>query len=649
MIRFWSRRHFLALSAGLGASALARPSRANTFIGAPYFADAENSGDLPPVSERLPKLPAIADMPELGQYGGEITMLMGSAKDTRILVAYSYARLVRYTDTYKLVPDILADFEVEQNRIFTFHLRPGHKWSSGKPFTSDDFRYWWQDVALNPDLSPAGPPIELVVDGERPKVEFIDEVTVRYSWSKPNPEFLPALAGAEPLYIFRPAHYLKKYHARYQKPDKLAAAVKEAKQRNWAALHNRKDNLYRNDNPKLPTLDPWLNHQKPPADRFVFTRNPYYYRVDRLGRQLPYLDQIVFVVADPKIIPAKTGAGESDLQGRNIRFDNYTFLKSGERQGKPYQVRLWEGGIGSNFALYPNLTCNDPVWRTLNRDVSFRRALSLGINRHEINEAIYFGLGLEGANTILPRSPLYKPEYRAAWSDFDPVRAGIMLDKLGLDKRDDDGWRLLPDGRRAEIIVETAGESTAEADVLELIRDSWAEIGVKLFPKPSQREVFRDRLFGGEAIMAVWLGLDDGFPDADDSPHELCPSSQQQLQWCQWGQYIETKGKSGKPVDMPEAQMLVDLLTAWRVATESPARQAIWAKVLSIWADQVYTLGTVANVPQPVVVNKHLHNVPLKAIWAWEPGAQIGVFKPDTFWLDEKRPLSKVKSIKEES
>ena len=151
-------------------------------------------------------------------------MLMSSAKDTRYLVTYGYAQLVVYDAQYKLVPDILESFDVEDGRIFTFHLRKGHKWSDGSPFTTEDFRYYWEDIANNPELSPAGPPADLLRDGEPAKVEVIDKTTIRYTWSKPNAEF-PAGAGAAArfLFIYSPSKYLKKFHKKYADPDELAA------------------------------------------------------------------------------------------------------------------------------------------------------------------------------------------------------------------------------------------------------------------------------------------------------------------------------------------------------------------------------------------------------------------------------------------
>lgn len=635
------RRDFLLTTLGAGLVLGARSAFAD-FIGSPYFAGAEAQGDLPPVAERLPRNPAVARMLEQGKLGGELRMLMANPKDTRVLVAYSYARLVCYDTEYKLQPDICASFDVQEGRIFTFKLREGHKWSDGKPFTSEAFRYFWEDVANNEELMPTGIPTTLKVDGRAPTVEFPDDLTVRYSWDKPNPDFLPAIAGASPLYIFRPGHYLKKYHKKYRDEAELKTEVEESGQPSWAALHNRKDNQYRNDNPKLPTLDPWTLRNKPPAERFIFTRNPYYYRVDEKGQQLPYFDQVVFDIRDSKLIPAKAAAGETDLQARYLRFDSYTILKEAEERDHKYVVRLWDDARGSNFAIYPNLTTTNETWRKLFRDVRCRRALSLAIDRNEINQAIYFGLGVPGANTVLQQSPLYKPEYTTAWSEQDLDKANALLDEMGLTQRSDDGLRLLPNGEKMVIVIDTAGESTEETDILQLVRDSWRKIGVDLFSKPSEREVFRNRVFSGESIMSVFFGIDNGVPNADLSPWEFCPSTQQQLQWAKWGQFIETSGEAGEKIDLPEAQHLFDLLQSWRAATDGGVRAGIWDEVLNIWSDQVFSIGTVANVPQPVVVGQHLHNVPEKAIWAFDPGAHFGVYKPDTFWTDSDRPLSPI-------
>ena len=601
----------------------------------PFLASKVAAGRLPPVAQRLPEHPLVVGLQpprQIGQQGGDLRTMIARSRDIRLLNVMGYTRLVVYNEQYKIVPDLVESFDVKDGRIFTFHLRPGHKWSDGQPFTSEDFRYYWEDVANNKQLNPTGVPIDLLVDGEAPKVTFPDALTVRYEWSKPNPNFLPRLAGTAPLYIYRPAHYLKKYHIKYADPDVLKREVAESKRPNWASLHNKLDNMYEEDNPDLPTLDPWIITTRPPAIRFVAERNPYFHRVDSAGHQLPYLDRVIFTLADAKLIPAKAGSGEADLQFRNIDFNNFTFLKENEKRAG-YKTLLWRTAKGSHFALFPNLNCNDPVWRKLLRDVRFRHALSLGIDRQAINESLFFGLGIESNNTVLPKSPLFKPEYQTANATFDPAAANKLLDQMGLTKRNDDGTRLMPDGRPIEIIVETAGEDTEQTDILELIGENWAKLGIKLFSKPSQRDVVRNRIFSGEAIMSVWTGLEDGLANADTNPEELAPTSQYQLEWPKWGQYHETHGMAGEPIDMPVAKQLYDLYEAWMNTADEGERTRIWQKMLQINAEETFTIGVVSGVFQPIVINKRLMNVPKDGVFNWDPGAFVGIYRPETFWL----------------
>lgn len=616
--------------------AIARPATAQT-IDVPSLADLISVGKLPPIGQRLPEEPLKLDFTAMGKtpgrYGGQLNLLMGRAKDVRMMVVYGYARLVAYNEKFALVPDILRDFDVsEDGTTFTFYLRRGHKWSDGTPFTADDFRYYWEDVVNNEDLFPVGPPEFLKVQGELATFEVIDPYTVRYRWSRPNPFFLPALAGPRPPFIYRPHHFLKRYHARYQDADKLAKMVADKGQRNWAALHNNMDRPYKLSNPFRPTLQPWRSTTKPPSDRFVFLRNPYFHRIDPEGRQLPYIDEVVINIANSKLIPAKVGAGESDLQARGLRLKDYAFLKQSQSRAE-YDVGLWQTGRGAYMALFPNLNAQDPVWRKLLRDARFRRALSMAINRREINQVIYFGAALEGNNTLLPGSGLYKPEYREKYANFDLDEANRLLDEIGLGRRDDNGIRLLPDGRALEIIVETPGEDAEQEDVLELITDSWKQAGIKLFIKPLQREVLKNRVYSGQTVMSIFFGIENGLAGVDTPPREFAPLDQDQWQWPKWGQYYETAGQAGEAPDLPAAQELIALYDQWLTARPAD-RRAIWERMLALHAEQIFSIGLIANVPQPVVVAKRLRNVPDKGFYNWEPGAFFGLYRPDTFWID---------------
>ena len=625
-----------ASEAGMAVYKAPEAKAPGSFQEPPALAGKVEAGELPPVAERLPEQPRV--VPEngirgVGKSGGSIRMMVGRAKDTRLLVVYGYARLLCYNEDFELEPDIAESVEVEDGRIFTIKLRKGHKWSDGHPFTTEDFRYWWEEVANNEELSPSGPPKRLEAGGSMPTVEVIDETTIRFSWPVPNPYFLPALAGARPLYLYRPAHYLKQFHVEYAEEAALQTIVEEQNARNWAQVHNRKDNLYRFDNPALPTLQPWMNSTYPPAQRFSGLRNPYYHRVDETGQQLPYLDEFLLDVVSGQLIPAKTGAGDADIQSRGIHFSDYTFLKA-EEPNRPYNVLLWRTVRGSDMALYPNLNAIDPTYRALNRDARFRRALSMAIDRDEINQLIYFGLGLPGNHSVLPDSPLHKPEFRERYASFDPDAANALLDEIGLAERNDDNLRLMADGRPLEIVVETAGESTQETDVLELISDHWLAVGVKLHIKPSQREMLRNRIFTGDTVMTLWFGYENGVPTADMSPGEFAPTSQHLYHWPKWGQHHETSGNAGEPIDMPEPKALMEHYHAWAQAKTTEERGAIWQQMLEIQSEQVYTIGLVAQIPQPIVVSERLRNVPKEGIYNWDPGAQLGMYRPDSFWVE---------------
>ena len=636
-----------AAAAFLAAAVLAAPAATHgtdppaalpaAYVEPPALVDRVRSGALPPVAERLPARPLVTRLEAMGRApgrpGGRLRMLVSRAKDVRLMVVYGYARLVGYDEALNLVPDLLERVEVENERVFTLHLRPGHRWSDGHPFTAEDFRYYWEDVANHEELSPSGPPVELLAGDRPPRFEVLDETTVRYTWEFPNPFFLPALAGARPLYVYAPSHWLRRFHARYADRAALDRKARERGRRSWASVHNRRDSPYRNLDVEAPTLQPWRNVTPSPAQRYVFRRNPYFHRVDGAGRQLPYLDEVVMTVTDTKLIPAKTGAGESDLQARGLGFDDFTFLKRNERRiGR--RVRLWKTTKGSHVALYPNLNTKDPGWRAALRDVRFRRALSLAIDRREINLIMYRGFATEGNNTVAEGSPLARPGLRSRWAGFDLERANALLDEAGLAERDPEtGLRRLPDGRPLVLVVETAGETSEQADILELVHDSWRKAGIKLYTKPLQRETFRNRIFAGETLMSVWGGLENGTPGPDTPPAELAPTSQQQLQWPKWGQYYQNRGRTGQACDDPIAAELLGLYRGWIEAPAPARRRAIWDRMLDIHAEQAYSIGIVAGIPQPVVVNERLRNVPARGTYNWEPGAHLGIHRMDTFWF----------------
>ncbi|WP_209021316.1 ABC transporter substrate-binding protein [Paracoccus ravus] len=613
------------------------PQAGRGFTGAAMLDERVAAGELPPVEMRLPVEPRVIDLDALGrsagQHGGTLRVLIGGQRDIRYMPINGYARLVGYDLQLNLVADILSAWEVHEGRSFTLHLRKGHRWSDGHPFTAEDFRYCWQDVILRDDLG--GMPPEMRLEGQGPDFELLDDLTLRYSWPAPLPDFLPLLAAPSPLRICMPAHYMKGFHASYASPDRLDALIRAERVDDWQALHQKMSRITRPENPDLPTLDPWRPRTRPPAQQFVFERNPFFHRVDQKGRQLPYVDRVVMNVSTYDIIPAKVATGESDLQAFGIDFSDYTLVKEAESRF-PIKVDLWTRTQGSRVALLPNMTCADPVWSALFRDVRLRRALSIAIDRTEINKALFFGLARESANTVMPESPLYREEYARAWAQYDPDQANALLDQTLLSKPRMDGLRRLPDGRVAGILAETAGESTVETDVLELVAGHFHAVGIALWTRVSQRDLLRSRSMAGQTSMAVWMGLDNAVPTAEMPPYELAPTTDDQHQWPRWGVHYSSKGAQGIAPELPEVQELVALVRRWRLSRSHDERTEIWHRMLAIHADQVFTIGTVNGAKQPVARHARLQNVPETGLIGFQPTSLLGIYMPDTFWQKDE-------------
>lgn len=613
---------------------------ANPLVETPMLTPKVEAKQLPPVAERLPKSPLVVDLEAsgrtTGKHGGEIVSLVPRARDIRYLSANSYARLVGYDEKLALKADILERYENEDDRVFTFVLREGHRWSDGHPFTAEDFRYFWEEITLNKELSPGGLPEYLLVQGKGPRFEVIDARTIRYTWEKPNPRFLPTLAQPRDPFIYRPAHYLGRAHAHYVDKAVLDELAKKEKLKSWAQLHNRLDDMFENTNPNLPTLQPWKPMTKAPANRFVFERNAFYHRVDRAGQQLPYLDRVVLDVSASGLMAAKANSGDADLLFRGLNMADIPILKEGEKAHN-YKTLLWSSARGSELSLYPNLTTADPVWRKLNRDLRYRRALSLAIDRKMLNNALLFGLGTEGNDTIAEASPLFEPAFRTLNAEFDPATASRLLDEIGLSKRNGAGIRLLPDGRELEVIVETDGDSAMVVDGLTLITEFWRDIGVKLFVKPQDRTVLRNRAYSGSTVMVAAQGLDLAVPTALMPPSELAPLRQDNYAWPRWGQHHETKGGSGESCDLPEAQALTALYKRWMSTSDDAEQARIWKEMLRNRAENLWSIGTVAGAIQPIVVKAGLRNLPTKATYSWEPTSMLGVYRIDELYWDRSR------------
>ena len=244
--------------------------------------------------------------------------------------------------------------------------------------------------------------------------------------------------------------------------------------------------------------------------------------------------------------------------------------------------------------------------------------------------------------SALEASPFYSIPNRYLWSIYYPRRANALLDEMGLTERSPAGIRLLPDGRPMEFVIETAGERQEVENTLAIITDTWREIGVKLIMRPLDRDILRNRVFSGVTMAAVWYGWDNGIPQTFTPPAYLAPTDQVFFAWPKWGQYYQTRGAAGEPIDLPEAQRLLDLYKQWGSTNIAADRERIWHEMLAIHADQQFGIGILSEAPQPVVVSDRLRNVPERGKWAWDPGAHFGVHRVDEFYFSDDEQIAQV-------
>src|SRR5256884_8681630 len=451
--QLWLRPTMLvALLMLLIGTASAQPTK---FQEAPSLAEQVKAGKLPPVDKRLPSDPLVVPVVERpGQYGGVWRRAFLGPADSNNYVRVVYDALVRFSpDGAKIGPKIAAAGERWKDfGIWPIKLRQGARWSDGAPFTADDIVFWYQDVLLNKDLVPAIPSWMRNADGTTATVEKVSPTAVRWTYKQPNTLLLTALAnqdGGDRTYaVFLPAHHLKKFHPTYTKKEDLDKLVAAAGFKAWTELFAARNAPP--ENPERPTMAAWAPATRVSDQVFTLRRNPYFVGVDPSGNQLPYLDEVRFTFfADIRALNRVAIAGEFDMQARDIQMTNYPVFKENEKTGK-YRVITWPTFGGADAVIQFNQTYKaDAELGKLMATREFRIALSEAINRDQIKESVFLGLGEARQGVPSPGHPYYPgDQYAKKYTQYKPDEANQLLDQVGLTKRDADGTRLLPSCKR---------------------------------------------------------------------------------------------------------------------------------------------------------------------------------------------------------
>jgi peptide/nickel transport system substrate-binding protein len=594
------------------------------FNEAPQLAQLVKQGKLPPVEKRLPLEPlVVVPVEEIGQYGGTARVATKRPlilEDGGLMIGHEpILRVAR--DGKTIIPNLAKKWQLSKDgKTLTLYLRKGIKWSDGEPFTVDDIIFWWEDVILNNELTPVKP-IAWSPGGKLMELEKVDDYTIRLKFSAPYPAAILRLAhydGVEGSF-FLPKHYLKQFHIKYN-PQVNELAKKEGFNY-WYELFNAKALINagsgRAVDPGTPTLKAFMIISKS-QDTVIAERNPYYWKIDPAGNQLPYIDRIfVSIVSNAEMVNLKTTTGDVDFAGFNTRLDMYPVYKENAAKNN-YRVLLWQDVFGGEVIFMPNQTHPDPVLRKIFQDKRFRIALSLGINRDEINQLFYMGMAQPRQTTVIPQSRYYKEEFAKAYIEYDPVRANKLLDEMGL-KRGPDGYRLRPDGRRLEILIEYTPVDTIRGPVCEFVQQQWDKLGIKVAVKEITTELQQVRAPGNQMDMTVWNAdkcTDILFPI---TPMWFVPyNTGWENSWCPlWAQWYASKGKSGEEPPK-EAKRLLDLWEKMLSTTIESQRTKLGQEILKSHAENLWTIGTVGLASVPIIARNNLRNIPEKGIWGWD-------------------------------
>jgi len=609
----------LAGAFALGASTVAvSVAGAADYREAPMLEALVKAGKLPPVVQRLPENPRVVTPVEnVGKYGGTWRSgLVGGSDRNWLFRIAGYEPLLAWDREWsgKVIPNLAEEFTSNDDATaFTIKLRKGLKWSDGKPFGSDDIGFFINDIVGNTELLPS-PPDWLTSGGETGAFEKIDDTTFKIAFKEPYGLFPQRLASVYGVQIAMMAkHYCSQFHPAYNK-DGLDALTKEAGAQNWTELFIKKCGVdteanERWQNPDRPTMEPWVIKQPYIGGATLVTleRNPYYHKVDTAGNQLPYIDNLrISVNADVQTLVLKAVNGEIDYQDRHINSNanRAVFIDAAQTA----DIRLVDGPNAdmNTTAISFNRTHKDPVKREIFGNKDFLIGLSYAIDRPAIIDAAFVGQGEPWQAAPRRESSFYNERLAKQYTEYDVAKANEHLDKA-YPKKDSDGFRLGPDGKRIAFNVMVIPALGDFLDSTQLVVQYWQAIGIDAKVQTVDRTLFYERKDNNEHDAAVFLGS-GGMADALFEPTFYFPFWNESLFAVPWGNWYNSAGASGEEPPA-EVRKQMELYREIKKYADAEKQNALMQQLLEIAADQFYVIGVSTPGPLYSVVKNNMHNV----------------------------------------
>ena len=609
----------------------------------------QGNGDLPPLAERLPSEPLVmVPYDSIGKYGGELDVLSNATEaGTSDFLSVRHVNLVRYSDDLQtIVPNVAKSWEWNDDFTqLTFKLREGHKWSDGEPFTSADVKFWHDNLHMDTNIFET-PKDYVTVAGEHMSVEAPDDTTVVFNLPAPKPGLLAHFAthfGQG----FQPMHFLGQFHpAVNSEADSYAQSI--GFENGYDAIKTYWGNSDWTDTPTpmlakpdlveglpkatLPTLESYIVVRDTPEGRY-FVANPYFFQVDASGQQLPYIStQDELYINDNEVRILKLVNGEVDYKSQSLQLASAPLLLENQEKSN-YTIYLRpEITIGA-FGF--NVTHEDEAKREVFGNLKFREAMSIAINRDELNEVAFFGQGTP--QQYLGFSPL--PEYVDQGllkhkTEFDADGAKAILDELGMKDTDGDGFRELPNGDKLVLNLNFSTQGIAGQSV-ELVAQNWADVGIQSVVKEVTPDEYRSAQSANQLDVSMWrksqpLAIVLGNNELWVPPYENYFGNRNAMLWAEW---VDSKGSAG--VEPPQwAKDMVDNINALQSADQSSQEfKDLVSSMASAMAENLMFIGTV-NAPAPIYRNNDLKNFADFKTHSYEY-YRTYPYRATGWWLDE--------------
>lgn len=614
-----SRRTFLAAT-GAALVLPAIPAFAQAPLKeAPALAESVAAGAIPPLAERLPVNPMVVQPFEsLGTYGGDLRAALVGGGSLNMMHRYQgYEPLVRYTPDFGgVIPNVAESFEANEDATaYTFKLREGHKWSDGTPFTTDDVMFFYEDILLNEELAQSPPTPLRSVDGSTAKFEKVDDLTFRIVFNQPNGLLPLRLAWANDDRTTRtPRHYLEQFHIKYNPDaDKLAT---DQGMTGWVQLFQIKSGIAVDGeifkNKDMPTLYGWRITQPigESAEFSIAERNPYYFKVDTEGNQLPYIDRITYAVAaDNEVLLLKALQGEIDLLDQWICTPaNRAVLYDGQEAGG-YGFYTTTSTEPNEMVFQLNLTHPDPAKRALYQNKDFRAALSHAIDRQAVIDTVFIGQGAPAQPSVRPEDPLYNEQLASQFTAYDTAKANELLDAI-IPNKDGEGMRLDETGKRVTIIFEIDQVRQTFVDSFQLVLPMLRAVGIDAQMRTMDRSLWEVRVRqGGEYDATVHKFGGNGGIVAILDPRYFFPNTTEAMYAKGW-QIWYNDPDSPDAVEPPEATKRQFQAYNELRQSSDPARQnQLMKEILQIAADEFYVFGITLPLDGYGIVSSRLKNV----------------------------------------